>query len=221
MESQWVPIGSFGIVLAIAAVSVALHLRAEYCGPRWQVYLFKPLTTTLLLGIATFSTSAHGARYQGAIVAGLACSLAGDIFLMLPRDRFMAGLGSFLVAHLAYVVAFTSGVPLGTAPALAVPLGVLAIPLLWQLWPRLGSLRTPVLFYTGAILVMVWQAVAWRWTVPTPGSALAAGGALLFMTSDAVLALNRFRRPFGSAQTLIMSTYVAAQALIACSVGVP
>lgn len=210
-----------GPVLAAATVSVALHLRAEYCGPRWQVYLFKPLTTTLLIGLAGFSTSAHGMRYQAAIVVGLVCSLAGDIFLMLPRDRFMAGLGSFLVAHLAYLAAFSSGVPLGTAPALAAPLVALSVPLLWLLWPRLGSLRTPVLCYTGAIVVMVWQAVAWRWTVPTPGSALAAGGALLFMTSDAVLALNRFRRPFGGAQVLIMSTYVAAQALIACSVGVP
>ena len=210
-----------GPVLAAATVSVALQLWAEYRGPRWQVYLFKPLTTTLLLGLAGVSASAHGARYQAAIVVGLACSLAGDIFLMLPRDRFVAGLGSFLAAHLAYLAAFSSGAPLGAAPALAVPLLALAVPLLWVLWPGLGSLRLPVLFYTAAILVMVWKAVAWRWMAPTPGSGLAAGGALLFMTSDAVLALNRFHRPIRSAQVLIMSTYVAAQALIACSVGVP
>lgn len=208
-------------MLAAATVSVALHLRAEYRGPRWQVYLFKPLTTTLLLGIAGASASAHGAPYQAAIVVGLVCSLAGDIFLMLPRDRFMAGLGSFLVAHLAYLAAFSSGVPLGAAPALAAPLVALAILLLWLLWPKLGSLRTPVLLYTTAILVMVWQALSWRWTAPTLGSGLAAGGALLFMTSDAVLALNRFRQPIRGAQVLIMATYVAAQALIACSVGVP
>ena len=209
-----------GPALAAATVSVALHLRAEHNGPRWQVYLFKPLTTTILIGIAGASAGEHGARYQAAIVVGLVCSLAGDIFLMLPRDRFMAGLGSFLVAHLAYLAAFSSGVPLGAAPALAAPLVVLAVLLLRLLWPKLGSLRLPVVLYTAAILLMVWQAVAWRWTAHTLGSGLAAGGALLFMTSDAVLALNRFRRPIRGAQVLIMVTYVAAQALIACSVGV-
>ena len=53
----------------------------------------------------------------------------------------------------------------------------------------------------------------------TPGSRLAAVGATLFMASDAVLALNRFRRPLRGAQAVIMLTYVAAQALIALSVG--
>lgn len=47
---------------------------------------------------------------------------------------------------------------------------------------------------------------------------LAAAGATLFMVSDAVLALNRFRTPFRLAQAAIMSTYVAAQLLIALSI---
>ena len=38
--------------LAAAALSVGLQLRAEYRGPRWQVYLFKPSTTALLLLLA-------------------------------------------------------------------------------------------------------------------------------------------------------------------------
>ena len=207
--------------VAAAALSAALHLRAVYRGPPWQVYLCKPLTTTILLALAVVSTSAHGPRYQWAVVLGLACSLAGDVFLMLPRDRFMAGLGSFLLAHLAYLLAFSAGVPVGTAPALTIPLVGLSIPLLWILWPGLGRLRVPVLLYTAAILAMVWQAGARAWMLPTLGSALAAAGAVLFMTSDAILAVNRFRRPFTSAQALIMSSYVAAQALIACSVGIP
>ena len=47
--------------------------------------------------------------------------MAGDIFLMLPNDRFVAGLASFLVGHLAYVVAFThgGGSALATAAAAA------------------------------------------------------------------------------------------------------
>jgi uncharacterized membrane protein YhhN len=67
---------SFAILaVAAAALSAGLHLRAEYRRPRWQVYLFKPLTTAILLLLAALATSAHGPRYQIAIVVGLGCSL--------------------------------------------------------------------------------------------------------------------------------------------------
>ena len=205
--------------LSAAALSVGLQLRAEYRGPRWQVYLFKPSTTALLLLLAGLSAPAHGARYQQAVVVGLACSLVGDVLLMLPRDRFVAGLASFLFAHVAYIVAFSAGVPIGTAPILLLPLAAMAALLLWLLWPGLGKLRLPVVLYSATIVLMVWQAWGWRWAFDTAGSRLAALGATLFMASDAVLALNRFRRRFRSAQAVIMLTYVAAQALIALSVG--
>jgi uncharacterized membrane protein YhhN len=206
-------------VVAAAALSTCLQLRAEYRGPRWQVYLFKPLATALLLGFAALSTAAHGAGFQQAIVIGLSCSLIGDVLLMLPRDRFVAGLASFLLAHLAYLAAFATEVPIGAHPALALPLVAAAVPALRLLWPGLGPQRIPVLLYAAAILLMVWQAWGWSWALPSLGSTFAAVGATLFLVSDATLAFNRFRRPFGSAQTLIMSSYVAAQALIACSVG--
>jgi len=205
--------------ITAAALSAALHLRAEYRGPRWQVYLFKPLTTTLLLLLAAFSDGAHEPGYQLFVVVGLICSLAGDVFLMVPRDRFLPGLASFLIAHLAYVVAFSSGVRFGSAPLLLLPLVAVAIPLLRLLWPGLGTLRLPVLLYAATILVMVWRAWARHSALPGPGAAVATTGAALFMISDAILAVNRFHRRFPSAQLCIMTSYVAAQALIAISVG--
>ncbi len=211
---------SLGVSLITAAsLSLWLHLRAEYSGQRLLVYLFKPLTTSLLLLLAVLSTSAHGARYQLAIVIGLVCSLIGDIFLMLPRDRFVPGLASFLLAHVAYLVGFTADVPLGTAPVLALPLLAAAVPLLRLLWPDLGTLRLPVLVYAATILLMVWLAWGRSWTLLTPGAMFAAMGATFFMASDAILALDRFHRPIRQAQSLIMTSYVAAQALIALSVG--
>jgi uncharacterized membrane protein YhhN len=183
------------------------------------VYLFKPLTTVLLLLLAALSPSAHGPRYQWAVVLGLACSLAGDVFLMLPADRFVAGLASFLLAHLAYLAAFGTGVPLGTAPALVIPLLVVVVALLRFLWPGLGQYRGPVLAYGTVIALMVWQAWGRGWSLPGPGSMLAGAGAALFMVSDGILAIDRFRRPFPEAQLLVMSSYVAAQAMIALSVG--
>lgn len=208
------------ILIAVAALSALFHLRAEYLGPRWQVYLFKPLTTTLLFLAAVLAPAAHGPAYRLCIAAGLGCSLVGDVFLMLPRDRFLAGLGSFLLAHVAYVAGFGARAEIGTHPTVLIPLLAAALVLLHALWPGLGRLRAPVLIYTAVILLMVWTAWNWQLARSSPGATLAAAGATLFMASDAVLALNRFRRPFRSAQTVVMSSYVAAQALISLSVGV-
>jgi len=215
-----VPLFTLGLTsAAVAALATGLHIRAEYRGPRWQVYICKPLATTALLVLAVPSLSVHGPRYQLLIILGLAFSLMGDILLMLPRDRFLPGLVSFLFAHIVYSVAFTSGIPLGTAPWLLLPLLAATAPLLRLLWPGLGRLRVPVLIYSAAIIFMVWSAWGRGWHLQTLGTALVAGGATLFMISDALLALNRFQRPFHSAQALIMTSYVAAQATFALSVG--
>ncbi len=211
-------IGDVRLWLLLAVLGSAFgHIRAEYRGPRWQVYLFKPMTTALILLVALASPHTPGAFYRGAILAGLLLSLAGDVFLMLPRDRFVAGLVSFLAAHLCYIAAFSSGVALGLSPWTTVPLLVVAVILLWLLWPHLGSMRLPVLLYVAVILCMAWRALA-RWQQVGGGEALgAAVGALLFVASDSALALDRFRGRFRSAQLVILSTYTIAQWLIASS----
>ncbi len=91
-------VGSEPILLAIPAA--ALHIRAEYLGPQYHVYLLKPLTMVFILLIVVQAGWPDFSRYKVAILAGLVCSLAGDVFLMLPSDRFIAGLVSFLLAHL-------------------------------------------------------------------------------------------------------------------------
>jgi len=189
----------------------------EERGPRPLVYVFKPLTTLLIL-VAAVSATGADPRYRALITAGLAASLAGDVFLMLPRDRFVAGLASFLAAHLLYAVAFA------TAPAgpvdLALLVGLLAIAagIVRALWDGLGRFRVPVLFYVAAIMGMAWLAcVRWR-TGLEAGAALAAVGALTFVLSDALLAFDRFRRRFRHSRAWVLASYYAAQALIALSV---
>jgi len=203
------------LLIAGAAASAMLHIQAEYRGPRWLVYVTKPLTTTLLVVLAAIAPHADP-RYQFPIVAGLVFSLAGDVFLMLPKDRFIAGLISFLIAHIAYIVAFTAGVPFGDRPVLLLPFLALAAIVLFFLWPRLGKLRIPVLVYVAALVTMAWQASIRA--AHLPGSIGAAIGALLFVISDGVLAINRFRVKFRLAQAIVMTTYVIAQMLIALSV---
>ncbi|MCU0896115.1 MAG: lysoplasmalogenase [Burkholderiales bacterium] len=203
---------------AAALVSAALHIPAEYGGPRWRVYVFKPLTTTLILAIACLPAAGVEPRYQWAIVVGLLFSLAGDVFLMLPHDRFIAGLVAFLLAHVAYIVAFTTGAPLGTSPWLLVPVALVAAAILRVLWPGLGRLKLPVTVYVIVIVVMTWTAAARAVALPSTAAMLAAAGAVLFLASDAILALNRFGKPFRAGRALNLATYFAGQWLIALSV---
>jgi uncharacterized membrane protein YhhN len=209
------------IVIALAAsvsVSALLTIRAEYKGSRRQVYVFKPLTVVLVILIALQNKfAAAPPLYKQLVVAGLVCSLAGDVFLMLPRERFVAGLACFLVAHVCYIAAFAAG---GGRTFSWLGAGVLALYgalMLRLLWPRLGKLKAPVSVYVAAILLMAWQALN-RWMmVGDAGSASAFAGAVLFVVSDSALAWNRFRAEFKSAQGFVLGTYFAAQLLIALS----
>lgn len=203
------------------AVALALNLRAEYFGPIWQVYLFKPLTTLLIIVLARRGPGTTGRIYRAAIIAGLVWSLAGDVFLMLPGDRFIFGLGSFLVAHLFYTGAFVSDGGFKASPALLGAYGLYYLLLITMLQPYLGTLTIPVAVYGIALATMGWQA-AERWAVRRTGPAAGAAlGALLFVVSDSVLALNRFAIPFRAGRLVIMTTYIAAQWLIARSLFAP
>jgi uncharacterized membrane protein YhhN len=202
----------------LAAVCTALGIRAERRGARRAFYLFKPLTTLVILALAATAPQPVGGGYQALVCLGLLFSLAGDVFLMLPRDRFVAGLASFLVAHLFYVAAFVPRPPTLAAPVVLAGLVAYGTVLLRALWPRLGNLRVPVAIYAAALVVMGWQA-AERWAaLQTPPALLAALGAGLFVISDSVLAWERFRKPFAHGQAVVLATYWAAQWLIASSV---
>jgi uncharacterized membrane protein YhhN len=202
----------------LAAISGTLHVRAELRGPRWRAYLCKPLTTVLILAIALVAPGPAPPLYRALIVAGLAFSLAGDVFLMLPSDRFLPGLASFLVAHLIYIGAFSEAAGFQLAPIALLPVAAVAAALLRILWPHLGGQKLPVTAYVVVIATMGWQALA-QWITVGEGWALCALlGAALFTASDAALALDRFRGAFASAPIAVLGTYYPAQWLIALSV---
>jgi uncharacterized membrane protein YhhN len=206
------------LLTVLALCSGTFHVRAEYRGPRNQVYLLKPLTTILILLIAVQASTPDLAFYNYAIVVGLVCSLAGDIFLMLPSDQFVPGLASFLIGHLFYIAAFTSGSGFGFSLWLLAPFAIFGIVIFRILSPHLGKMKIPVIAYMAVILVMAWQ--AWERLSQTGQitALLASIGAVLFVISDSALALDRFRGQFRSARAVTLSTYYAAQWLIALSV---
>lgn len=205
------------VLSILAFASAVLAILSAYQKRRLTHYLFKPLTVVLIILIASQSKHATTPFYRQAIIAGLILSLVGDIFLMLPQDRFIPGLVSFLFAHVFYIVAFTRESGGALSFWTLVPFLLYGCLMLRVLWPNLGKLKLPVLIYMAVILAMGWTAAGRRLLTEQGGSLLAFLGAILFIASDSALALDKFRRPFRSAQLLILSTYFTAQWLIALS----
>jgi uncharacterized membrane protein YhhN len=208
------------LVLTLAALaSAALHIWAEYHGPTVQVYVCKPLTMGLIIVIAAMRTKAGRGVYALGILGGLLCSAAGDVFLMLPDDRFIPGLVSFLIGHLCYIAAFTYGRPFRVTLWPLAAFASYGVLIFLMLLPRLGSVTVPVALYIAVILAMGWQAWERRAALGTSGAALALAGAILFIVSDSILALNRFHTPLQLGRLLNLSTYFIAQWCMAMSIG--
>lgn len=196
---------------------VALLLRAEHAGATSWVYVFKPMATLLVIALALPAARDRDDSYGRLVGVGLVFSLAGDVFLMLPGDRFVAGLAAFLLAHCFYIGAFTRDGGFSTAPTTALPLVAVGTIVLALLWPFLGALRLPVIAYMLVILTMAWQALERSRTGGHDGAWWAAVGAILFLTSDSALALARFRDDFPGSRVLVLGTYYLAQWMIATS----
>ena len=197
-------------------VSGTMAIWFGYRQPQGKFYIFKPLTMILIILIPVLNGEGFS-LFKASILAGLLFSLLGDILLMLPGDRFLAGLTAFLFAHVFYILGF--GLDQGT-PVLWPILPVFGLAGLagWILKDGIGKIKIPVYAYMGVISVMAW--LAWsRWlTGGQLDHLLAFCGAGLFMISDLILAVNRFKSEFKAARVLDLLTYYIGQWLIALSV---
>ncbi|HEX3141602.1 MAG TPA: lysoplasmalogenase [Rhizobacter sp.] len=205
---------SASAVLCIAAASGLL--------PAGLAYLFKPLTTLLVIAHA-WQRGSDAPRQRRFVLIGLVLSLAGDVFLLWPKEGFLPGLVSFLLAHLAYIAAFCVPVRLAARPWVIVAYAVLAALILSQLWAGVPpALRVPVLAYVLCLATMAAQAAVWWRSAPADLQARwAAIGGLLFMASDTLLAFNKFATPLPLAPLWILASYWLAQACIAQSLSGP
>lgn len=148
------------------------------------------------------------------LALALLLSAAGDVFLALDRQGlFVQGLASFLLAHVVYLWQFLLHRPRPfRLPAVRVWLAaglVLAIGIMLAiLTPGLGKLAGPVYAYIGAIAAMALAAIA------LPGRGAVVAGALCFVLSDALIALDKFVAPIPHVGPAIWVTYALAQLLI-------
>lgn len=209
-------------VLLISLIIVSMiiyHVFALHFGSKRIKYLLKPGTMVLIIILAIYGSGLE-TTFAKWVVLALFFSVIGDVFLMLEDRWFIHGLISFFIAHVFYIIGFwhSFALDITTQTSLFIALSLF----IFSLWFFLFLLRfviddggvklaIAVAAYIIVISIMMWSA-------SLVGSGILVIASLLFVTSDAVLAYDKFRRPFNIAEHIVMVTYFTAQLLFAISV---
>lgn len=217
----------FLLVAATAAAAIAgsLATHGGADGWHWLHWVCKPLATFLIFLLAWRVRRPVTAAYRRRVLLGITFCLLGDVLLMLPKDLFVAGLLSFLLAHGCFMAAFSSDVRFAVRWQPWLGCLVFGAIMAALLWPGIAAtMRLPVLVYICVLATMAGQALgraSWLRSKDDAkaSSAQRAGtGSLLFMISDSLLAWDRFRGALPWAALYVLTTYYAALWLIARSV---
>ncbi|WP_290969483.1 lysoplasmalogenase [Flavobacterium sp.] len=161
------------------------------------------------------------------LLAALALSWLGDVILLftdLGEIYFILGLVCFLSAHVVYCVLFNKqkrirkkqNKPLFILGSILI--AIYLIGMVSVLMPYLGELEIPVSIYASVISIMLLFAFNGFLVWEKPGNQLVFFGALFFVISDSILAVNKFYAPIPKSSFFIMLTYLLAQYLIVVGV---
>ena len=197
-----------------------LNVIAEATGNANGAVLTKPLLMPLLLAWVVAMAGRRWPVPLRWLAAGLVFAWAGDLLLMGDTDAaFALGLAAFLVMQVCYLVAFlrVPGPGLVRAwPVAVVPYAVAWLVLVVLVWPGAGAMRVPVLVYGAVLVTMALGALDLVLRMPQDLAWRVAAGALLFVLSDALIAVTAFGPLTESVQAsaAVMATYTTAQGLI-------
>jgi uncharacterized membrane protein YhhN len=202
-------------LLVLAADIIGIQINNEILQ-----YISKPLIIPALIGYFLSQTGSVASSLKRWIIAALFFSWGGDVLLMFqPKDEifFLLGLSSFLLAHIFYIIFFhhvrvREGIK--SNPWLLLVVTVYYITLIVWLSPYLGEMKLPVRIYGIVISFMFMLAMHMLFIKNKRAGQWIMTGALLFVMSDSVLAINKFYQPFELAGVLIMLTYGFAQLFI-------
>jgi uncharacterized membrane protein YhhN len=201
-------------ILALTGVLIGESIQHELL-----YVISKPLILISLICYYYFSLAS---QYRSTLLLlALMLSLAGDL-LLLKADYFIPGLIAFLCAHVAYIFVYRQHQQSEQQQSLqgihrmrmAFPIILAGSGLVVVLYPKLGDLRIPVMIYALVITIMALTALFRYGRTTSESFWLVFFGAILFMLSDSVLAINKFLTPFNYAGIYIMLTYSIGQFLI-------
>lgn len=229
------------VVLVLLTIVIAIELYSEYYHLKEMMFFTKPLILPLIA--VYFSTDNHktDSKVLKLMLGAFLFSWFGDISLMLtpevpsdtelmgiPKSKyfFLAGLSSFLVAQLLFIFSYRRC--LSSATSKVKPLWFLPFVFYWVLMlgivlPPLSvneeksAAVIPVILYATILISMAAIAMTRFGRTNQRSFLLTLSGACIFVLSDSLIALNflAMKTPMEQAGFLIMSTYIAAEFLIA------
>lgn len=207
---------SFTIIFLIILIAELLCGSIESLS---QLHYFtKPAIVISLIIFFWRESSSMSPYIRNLTLLALIFSLLGDILLMFVEkspNYFMFGLIAFLLAHVMYILVFLKHRNPSKKPTgFIVILLLYAVGLFYFLMDRLGDMLIPVLVYMTVILTMSATAFLRKGQVSNISYKLVFLGAVLFMVSDSVLAMNKFYAPVPLSSIVIMLTYALAQYFI-------
>ncbi|WP_026898397.1 lysoplasmalogenase [Daejeonella oryzae] len=206
---------SFGIIAFLNILSESIQ------SPELRLVV-KPLICIFLFTYLITTTKLTGG-FRKLIFAGLIFSFLGDCALLFANRAaifFLAGLVSFLIAHIFYSVAFYRDFkndPMASKKfghVMLFVLGIFSLSYYTYIRPYLGDLKLPVMVYIFIISMMAILAAYRYKRVNLLSFRLIITGAVFFIISDSALAYNKFVSPYPFAGVIIMGTYMIAQYLI-------
>lgn len=176
------------------------------------ILMFKLIPMILIIFLAFITPSKNAVSYKTLIIIALIFCAFGDYTL----QWFIIGLSCFLIGHVFYIRAFL------TTNAKNPPLWVRLLLLLYgggmMIWFWTALLTADQLLLAIAVCVYIIIILAMGWTSFRTGSKHAIVGAILFIVSDSILAINKFIAPIDFSHQFIMLTYYAAQFFMALSI---
>lgn len=181
-------------------------------------FIAKPAIVISLIVVFLKTSQLLSKSIKNLTLLALIFSLLGDVLLMFVDTSahfFTLGLVAFLIAHIMYVLLF-----LKHRNKTKSPFGFVALLLIYAaslfnfLKDGLGDMLIPVALYILVILAMATSAYLRKNKVNILSYGLVFLGALCFMVSDSILALNKFYEPIPWSNISIMTTYALAQYLI-------
>jgi len=182
--------------------------------------IFKPLIIPVLIGYFGFQVKSITNGLAKWIGLGLLFSIGGDVLLMFESKNsvfFLLGLSSFLIAHIFYIIFFHKvrvKEQVKSNIALLAIVVVYYVGLIALLSPHLGDMKLPVRIYGIVISFMFMLTMDMLFIKNKEAGKWMMLGALLFVISDSVLAINKFYQSFELAGVVIMITYGLAQLFI-------
>lgn len=178
--------------------------------------IFKPLLMMAL--VVVYLVSVKQVNFW--LISALFFSFWGDVFLLDKTNYFVFGLASFLIAHIMYIKMVSSFLKKQSFIKVikaAIIFVTLFAGVLFLIKDNLGEMLAPVIVYGFAISTFGTCTLLNYQENKTIANLWLLLGAILFIASDSLIALNNFYQPTHMFDVLIIILYVVSQYLIVSS----